>query len=60
MIPRLFEMLDGKRTYLVALALIAEGAFRWLSGDAALGDITTQVLEGLGLAALRSGVKKGY
>ena len=49
---------SGYRTYAVGAALVLNAAIPVLSGDAALGDINFRgVLEGLGLATLRAGMK---
>ena len=49
---------SGYRTYLVAVALILNAAIPVLSGDMALGDVDFRgILEGLGLATLRAGMR---
>lgn len=62
-ILKIWQFLDGKKTYLVALGL----AWQWISpfihGDITLGqlfegDALTKLLESLGLSTLRAGVKK--
>lgn len=48
----------GYRTYLVAVALVLNAFLPVLTGDMALGDVDFRgVLEGLGLATLRAGIK---
>ena len=49
---------SGYRTYLVAITLILSAFTPVLTGDMALGDVDFRgVLEGLGLATLRAGIK---
>ena len=48
-------MLNGKKTYLVALAMVAYEVGGYLLGRSAMPDIKI-ILEGLGLAALRAGI----
>ena len=49
---------SGYRTYLVAVGLLINAVLPVLSGDAALGDVDYRgLLEGLGLATLRAGMK---
>jgi len=49
---------SGYRTYLVAVMLVLNAAVPVLTGDMALGDVDFRgVLEGLGLATLRAGMK---
>ena len=49
--------LKGRKTYLVAAALIAYEVLGYLLGKTPGIDVKT-ILEGLGLAALRAGVAK--
>ncbi|MFZ5719184.1 MAG: hypothetical protein ACOY5Y_06920 [Pseudomonadota bacterium] len=51
-------MLSGKKTYLVALGVVAVAVGQFLTGDAALAEAVNQALVGLGLATLRAGVAK--
>ena len=52
--------LKGYRTYLLGFALAATGLAKYLAGDlsvAGLLDMLPEILGGLGLASLRSGVQ---
>ena len=49
-------MLNGKKTYLVSIGIIASAVGMWLQGQSDLGEAIQAVLTGLGLAALRHGV----
>ena len=51
-------MFPGKKTYLVALGVIAVGAGQFAMGDITLVECVNYILSGLGLAALRAGVAK--
>ena len=51
------DMLKGKKTYLVALAMVAYELGGYLLGKSAMPDIKI-ILEGLGLATLRAGIAK--
>lgn len=51
-------MIDGNKTYLVALGFIAAGVGGWLTGEMSLQEAVLFIMNGLGLGALRSGVKK--
>ena len=55
---KLQETLAGKKTYLVAFGLIAYAVLGVVMGQMTLEQATQVVLNGLGLAALRSGVAK--
>lgn len=55
---KVLDFLAGKKTYLVAVAIITTAAVAFFNGSATLGDAIKQALEGLGLAALRAGVAK--
>ena len=50
------EVLEGKKTYLVALGIILTGIGSYLSGDVTLIQAVVVILNGLGLGALRLGV----
>ena len=50
--------LDGKKTYIAAAAVVVAALAGFLGGDLTLGQAVANALEGLGLAALRSGVAK--
>jgi hypothetical protein len=52
------EMLDGKKTYLVAIVLIVYAVAGYLSGHMSLDEAIRNVLDGLGLGFLRAGVQK--
>lgn len=49
--------MEGYKTYLVALGMLAYNVLGWLLGYTESINVQ-QVLEALGLAALRAGVKK--
>ena len=51
-------MLQGKKTYIVAIGIVMAAAGGFFAGDATLQEAITQALTGLGLGALRMGVKK--
>ena len=50
-------MLEGKKTYIVAVGIILVAVGGFLSGDLTLLQAVTQGLVGLGLGALRRGVE---
>lgn len=54
----MFEYLKGKKTYLVALALIVFAITGVITGNLTADQAFVLVLNGLGLGALRSGVSK--
>lgn len=58
MLNTIKEFLSGKKTYLVAAGLIIGAVTAWASGEASFIEMVVAVLNGLGLSALRSGVKK--
>lgn len=49
--------LEGKKTYIVAIAMAAFTAFQVINGTMSADQIT-QLIEAAGLAALRGGVAK--
>jgi hypothetical protein len=49
-------MLDGKKTFIVAIGIILVAVGQFLSGDIEVAAAVNQVLLGLGLGALRIGV----
>ena len=51
------KLLQGKKTYLIALAMVAYEVIGYLLGKNPTLDVKA-ILEGLGLAALRAGVSK--
>lgn len=50
-------MLKGKKTYLAAMGIVLAAAGGWFAGEVTLQAAITQLLTGLGLGALRMGVK---
>ena len=48
--------LTGKKTYIVALAILVSGVIQWGLGEIELGQVIFRVLEAGGLGALRAGV----
>ena len=50
-------MLKGKKTYLSAIGIVLAAVGGWFAGEVTLQAAVTQLLTGLGLAALRAGVK---
>lgn len=50
-------MLNGKKTYMAAIGIVATAVGAWLAGEATLIEAITTALTGLGLGALRMGVK---
>lgn len=52
-------MLNGKKTYLVVLGIIAAAVGQWLTGDYTMQEAINQILVGLGIGGLRHGVAKG-
>ncbi len=62
-LSKILNFLSGKKTYLVALALIGQAVWPFIHGDITLGGVFAgdrwqTILEGLGLWTLRLGVKK--
>lgn len=49
-------MLDGKKTYIIAIGIVAAAAGAFMQGQIDLATALNQVLTGLGFAALRYGV----
>lgn len=58
MIKKIQILLQGRKTYVVALALIAYAVFGVYTGQLSQDQAITLVLNGLGLGALRAGVSK--
>lgn len=50
-------MLEGKKTYLVALGIVLVAFGGFLNGDLSLLEAVTQGLVGLGLGAVRRGIE---
>jgi hypothetical protein len=50
----MLSFLEGKRTYLVAIGVIASAVGTFLTGDATLAEAVNAGLVGLGLATLRA------
>ena len=48
------QFLEGKKTYIAAIAIVLSAIGGFLAGDLSLGQAVTTVLEGLGFAALRA------
>lgn len=55
---RIIADLQGKKTYIVALAIVAYAVFGVYTGQLSQDQAVTLVLNGLGLGALRAGVSK--
>jgi len=59
---KLKKFLEGKKSYLVAVSVVVVGVTEWLGGDVpgvVVGsDPLSWILSGLGLGALRAGLKK--
>lgn len=53
------NFLSGYKTYITAVGIIVAAAVSFLSGQATMADSISQILTGLGLAALRNGVATG-
>lgn len=54
----LWKSVDGKKAYLVAVAVIVMGLQMYFVEGATIQEALTYILNGLGLAALRHGVAK--
>lgn len=52
-------MFNGKKTYVVSVAIVLAAVAAFLQGQVDLSGAINQVLSGLGLAALRYGVSTG-
>jgi hypothetical protein len=52
------EWLKGKKTYIVAAALVLTALSGFVTGDVTLAQAVDQVLIGLGIGTLRAGVAK--
>jgi hypothetical protein len=50
----MLQFLEGKRTYLVAIGVIATAVGQYLTGDATVAEAVNAALVGLGLATLRA------
>ena len=48
-----WNWLDGKKTYLVALGVVFNGAYGFLMGDFSMQEAMNYVFAGLGLGAMR-------
>lgn len=62
-LTKILNFFSGKKTYLIAIALIGQAVWPFIQGDITLGEFFSgdnwqQILEGLGLWTLRLGVKK--
>lgn len=55
---RIIAELQGKKTYIVALALIAYAIFGVYTGQLSQDQAVQVVLNGLGLSALRASISK--
>ena len=55
---RIISELQGKKTYIVALALVIYAVIGVYTGQLSQDQAITLVLNGLGLGALRAGVSK--
>ena len=53
----MFQALQGKRTYIVAVGAIVSAIVSFLTGEMTLGEAVNAGLVGAGLAALRAGVE---
>jgi hypothetical protein len=51
------NMLQGKKTYMVALGIVLAAAGGFFAGELTVQEAIVQALTGLGLGALRMGVK---
>ena len=51
-------MLNGKKTYLVVVAMVLYGVLGVLLGKVELNTAIMDVLTGLGIASIRHGIKK--
>lgn len=58
MLKKVISELQGKKTYIVALALIAYAVLGVYTGQLSQSDAVALVLNGLGLGALRAGISK--
>jgi hypothetical protein len=54
----MLETLSGYKTYIVAAAMVLYGLSGLVLGEMDANAALTRILEGLGLSALRAGVKK--
>ena len=52
------EWLKGKKTYIVAAALVLTALSGFVTGDVTLAQAVDQALTGLGLGAVRAGIAK--
>lgn len=53
------ELLQGKKSYIIAAAIILTALGAFLNGDVTLVQAIETVLAGLGLASLRAGIAGG-
>lgn len=53
-------MLNGKKTYIVAVGIVLVAAGSFLQGDITLAEAINNALYGLGFAAIRIGLPKEY
>lgn len=58
MLKKVISELQGKKTYIVALALICYAILGVYTGQFTQTEAVTLVLNGLGLGALRAGISK--
>lgn len=58
MLKKVISEFQGKKTYIVALALIAYAVLGVYTGQLSQSDAVALVLNGLGLGALRAGISK--
>lgn len=54
----LIALLQGKKTYITAAAVVFTTLASYLSGDMSLSDAMIKILEGVGLGTLRAGIAK--
>lgn len=50
------EMLQGKRTYILALGAVVAAAVAYLTGEMTLAEAVNSALVGAGIGTLRAGV----
>jgi hypothetical protein len=54
----MLQWFEGKKTYVVAVAVIVGAAAQFVTGEMSLGEAINAALVGLGLGTLRAGVAK--
>lgn len=52
------NILEGKKTYLVATLIVISGVLSYVTGEMTLEQAILAVLNGLGLGSLRAGIAK--